>query len=77
MCKYPSEFLPNDLTIKANLEMELPPQYTSNGMVLPPSANHNLKKQRAEGLLNPITEEFVYDFGEKSWPRVEKHATYH
>lgn len=48
-----------------------------DGAPLPPSANHNLKKQRAEGLLNPITEEFVYDLGEKSWPRVEKHATYH
>ena len=44
---------------------------------LPQSTNGDLKKQRAQGLLDPIMEEFTCDLAEKSWPRIEAHATHH
>lgn len=47
-----------------------------NATILPEESNHALKKTRAAGLLNPISELDIIDLANASYPRIEAHATY-
>ena len=47
-----------------------------NGTPLSESANHDLKKCRAAGLLNPLTEMDILDLADQSYPRIQQHAIY-
>ena len=48
-----------------------------NATPLAESVNAELKKTRAAGLLNPLTELNIMDLADKSFPRIEAHGTYH
>src|SRR6202050_1775704 len=48
-----------------------------NATPLTESVNAELKRTRAAGLLNPLTEIDIIDLADKSFPRIEAHGTYY
>lgn len=48
-----------------------------NAKLLPDTANEDLKKCRAAGMLNPLSELDILDLADQSFPRIEVHAIYH
>ena len=47
-----------------------------NAKPLSNTANDDLKKCRATGMLNPLTELDILDLADRSFPRIEAHAVY-
>src|ERR1700689_1575380 len=47
-----------------------------NATPLSESAKHDLKKCRATGLLNPLTEMDILDLADQSYPRIQQHAIF-
>ena len=48
-----------------------------NAKLLPDTANEDLKKCRAAGMLNPLSELDILNLADQSFPRIEVHAIYH